>query len=95
MVTILYSYLSGYIYILILFEFFVLGSGQIPPSIYTTQGPVVGTVPVVGSTVTRQARRLYVGNIPFGCSEVTIFFINKQGYLQNVDSRRIGSIFHY
>ncbi|XP_064456616.1 splicing factor U2AF 50 kDa subunit-like isoform X2 [Ornithodoros turicata] len=26
-------------------------------------------VPMVGSTITRQARRLYVGNIPFGCSE--------------------------
>lgn len=57
--------------LLIVFHF--TGSGQIPPSIYTTQGPVVGTVPVVGSTVTRQARRLYVGNIPFGCSEVMHF----------------------
>lgn len=27
-------------------------------------------VPVVGSTITRQARRLYVGNIPFGVTEV-------------------------
>uniref|UniRef100_A0A2L2Y0W2 Splicing factor U2AF subunit n=1 Tax=Parasteatoda tepidariorum TaxID=114398 RepID=A0A2L2Y0W2_PARTP len=54
-------------------------SGQIPPSIYTTQGPVVGTVPVVGSTVTRQARRLYVGNIPFGCSEDEMMdFFNAQ-----------------
>lgn len=26
-------------------------------------------VPIVGGTITRQARRLYVGNIPFGCSE--------------------------
>ncbi|GIY23072.1 splicing factor U2AF 50 kDa subunit [Caerostris darwini] len=54
-------------------------SGQIPPSIYTTQGPVVGTVPVVGSTVTRQARRLYIGNIPFGCSEDEMMdFFNAQ-----------------
>lgn len=27
-------------------------------------------VPVVGSQMTRQARRLYVGNIPFGITEV-------------------------
>lgn len=27
-------------------------------------------VPVVGNTITRQARRLYVGNIPFGVSDV-------------------------
>lgn len=27
-------------------------------------------VPVVGSQMTRQARRLYVGNIPFGVTEV-------------------------
>lgn len=57
-------------------------SGQIPPSIYTTQGPVIGTVPVVGSTVTRQARRLYVGNIPFGCSEDEMMdFFNAQMHL--------------
>lgn len=29
-------------------------------------------VPVVGSTITRQARRLYVGNIPFGVTEVLL-----------------------
>lgn len=28
-------------------------------------------VPVVGSQMTRQARRLYVGNIPFGITEVS------------------------
>lgn len=35
-------------------------------------------VPVVGSQMTRQARRLYVGNIPFGITEVrntTAFYI--------------------
>jgi len=31
-------------------------------------------VPVVGSTITRQARRLYVGNIPFGVTEVLFLF---------------------
>lgn len=30
-------------------------------------------MPVVGSTITRQARRLYVGNIPFGVTEVLYF----------------------
>lgn len=29
-------------------------------------------VPVVGSQMTRQARRLYVGNIPFGITEVSL-----------------------
>ena len=43
-------------------------SGQIAPC------PLIATpgsspAPIVGSTITRQARRLYVGNIPFGCSE--------------------------
>jgi len=32
-------------------------------------------VPVVGSTITRQARRLYVGNIPFGVTEVLLAII--------------------
>lgn len=46
-------------------------SGQIPatllaPPITTDHQP---SQPVVGSTITRQARRLYVGNIPFGCTE--------------------------
>ena len=36
-------------------------------------------VPVVGSTITRQARRLYVGNIPFGVSEEEMMdFFNQQ-----------------
>lgn len=29
-------------------------------------------VPIVGSQMTRQARRLYVGNIPFGVTEVSV-----------------------
>lgn len=32
-------------------------------------------VPVVGSQMTRQARRLYVGNIPFGITEVLRFLM--------------------
>ena len=34
---------------------------------------------MVGSTITRQARRLYVGNIPFGVSEEEMMdFFNQQ-----------------
>jgi splicing factor U2AF subunit len=38
--------------------------GQLPSVV-----PEVSAPAVVGSTITRQARRLYVGNIPFGCPE--------------------------
>lgn len=38
--------------------------GQIPV------GSLQGRVPVVGANITCQSRRLYVGNIPFGCTEV-------------------------
>ena len=31
-------------------------------------------IPFAGSTISRQARRLYVGNIPFGVTEVTLTF---------------------
>jgi len=31
-------------------------------------------IPFAGSTISRQARRLYVGNIPFGVTEVSIVF---------------------
>ena len=39
-------------------------AGQIPATL-VPETPQAA-VPVVGSTITRQARRLYVGNIPFG-----------------------------
>ncbi|XP_068235077.1 splicing factor U2AF 50 kDa subunit-like isoform X1 [Palaemon carinicauda] len=42
----------------------------------------VAPVPVVGSTITRQARRLYVGNIPFGVTEEEMMeFFNQQMHL--------------
>uniref|UniRef100_A0A8C7FZA9 Splicing factor U2AF subunit n=1 Tax=Oncorhynchus kisutch TaxID=8019 RepID=A0A8C7FZA9_ONCKI len=51
-------------------------AGQIPatallPTMITPEGlpPAPTSVPVVGSQMTRQARRLYVGNIPFGITE--------------------------
>ncbi len=56
-------------------------AGQIPATALlptmTPEGLAVTPtpVPVVGSQMTRQARRLYVGNIPFGITEVRFFFI--------------------
>lgn len=51
-------------------------AGQIPTiallATSTTTGVAAAPtqVPIVGSQMTRQARRLYVGNIPFGVTEV-------------------------
>ncbi|KAL0962414.1 hypothetical protein UPYG_G00339730 [Umbra pygmaea] len=61
-------------------------AGQIPPTalLPTTVAPEALTstptpVPVVGSQMTRQARRLYVGNIPFGITEEAMMdFFNAQ-----------------
>ncbi|GMS89352.1 hypothetical protein PENTCL1PPCAC_11527, partial [Pristionchus entomophagus] len=51
-------------------------SGQIPRS------NIQAAVPVVGPSVTCQSRRLYVGNIPFGCNEeVMLDFFNQQMHL--------------
>ena len=39
----------------------------------------VAVAMAINSTVTRQARRIYVGNIPFGCTEQsTMQFFNEQ-----------------
>ncbi|XP_067137156.1 splicing factor U2AF 50 kDa subunit isoform X2 [Centruroides vittatus] len=52
-------------------------AGQIPATLLAAPG--AAPVPIVGSTITRQARRLYVGNIPFGCSEEEMMdFFNTQ-----------------
>lgn len=57
-------------------------AGQIPATALlptmTPEGLAVTPtpVPVVGSQMTRQARRLYVGNIPFGITEVRLIFID-------------------
>lgn len=59
---------------------FPQAAGQIPTiALLATSTPsgvaVTPTqVPIVGSQMTRQARRLYVGNIPFGVTEVN--FLN-------------------
>jgi hypothetical protein len=48
---------------------------NLPPSLQTAGIGVHLTstnIPFAGSTISRQARRLYVGNIPFGVTEVKI-----------------------
>ena len=58
-------------------------AGQIPATL-VPETPQAA-VPVVGSTVTRQARRLYVGNIPFGVSEEEMMdFFNQQMHLSGL-----------
>ena len=58
-------------------------SGEVPPTLVpeTPQAAVA----VVGSTVTRQARRLYIGNIPFGVAEEEmISFFNQQMHISGL-----------
>jgi len=51
-------------------------SGAIP------RATIQSSVPVVGPSVTCQSRRLYVGNIPFGCNEEAMLdFFNQQMHL--------------
>lgn len=58
-------------------------AGQIPANLILETPQAA--VPVVGSTVTRQARRLYVGNIPFGISEDEMMeFFNQQMHLSGL-----------
>ena len=58
-------------------------AGQIPANLILDTPQAA--VPVVGSTVTRQARRLYVGNIPFGISEEEMMdFFNQQMHLSGL-----------
>lgn len=67
------------------FLIIVIAAGQIPANIMTEVAPQV-QVPVVGNTITRQARRLYVGNIPFGVSDVRaaeVLIIDDKLYLKS------------
>ncbi|VVC26080.1 U2 snRNP auxilliary factor, large subunit, splicing factor,RNA recognition motif domain [Cinara cedri] len=58
-------------------------AGQIP--INTLPATPQIAVPVIGSTITRQARRLYVGNIPFGVTEDEMMeFFNQQMHLSGL-----------
>jgi len=42
-------------------------------------------IPFAGSTISRQARRLYVGNIPFGVTEVSLVIFVLQLVCCNCD----------
>lgn len=60
-------------------------AGQIPTIALLASSAATGVsaaptqVPIVGSQMTRQARRLYVGNIPFGVTEESMAeFFNAQ-----------------
>ena len=58
-------------------------AGQVPATL-VPETPQAA-VPVVGSTITRQARRLYVGNIPFGLSEEEMMdYFNQQMHLSGL-----------
>ncbi|XP_021962964.1 splicing factor U2AF 50 kDa subunit isoform X2 [Folsomia candida] len=58
-------------------------AGQIPANLILETPQAA--VPAVGATVTRQARRLYVGNIPFGISEDEMMeFFNQQMHLSGL-----------
>lgn len=60
----------------------VLSTSTVVPSMPEAVATVPQPVPVVGSTITRQARRLYVGNIPFGVTEEEMMeFFNQQMHL--------------
>lgn len=65
-----------------------LAPGQIPTiallATSSTAGMAVtpAQVPAIGSQMTRQARRLYVGNIPFGVTEVNISGFNWDGVIK-------------
>lgn len=51
-------------------------AGQVPQAVPVPSTQITNTtVPFAGSAVSRQARRLYVGNIPFGVTEVRISFL--------------------
>ena len=48
-------------------------AGQVPQAAPVPTTQITNTtVPFAGSAVSRQARRLYVGNIPFGVTEVSV-----------------------
>ncbi|CAH8613975.1 unnamed protein product [Heterobilharzia americana] len=58
----------------------VYAAGQVPMPVHAPNAPLTLTtnVPFAGSAVCRQARRLYVGNIPFTATEENMMeFFNK------------------
>ena len=70
--------LNGFPYLPLLHNVYVSGAGQIPQAVPVPTTNITNTtVPFAGSAISRQARRLYVGNIPFGVTEVNILFLNR------------------
>lgn len=69
-----YKAMQGIIFIIIFIYYCInIAAGSIP------RGNVQAAVPVVGPSVTCQSRRLYVGNIPFGCNEEAMLdYFNQQ-----------------
>lgn len=58
-------------------------AGQIPATLMPDTPQAA--VPVVGASVTRQARRVYVGNLPFGFKEQEMVdFFNQQMHLHGL-----------
>ncbi|VDD74324.1 unnamed protein product [Mesocestoides corti] len=65
----------------------VYAAGQVPMPASTPNAPLTlnTNIPFAGSAVCRQARRLYVGNIPFTATEENMMdFFNKQMKAQNL-----------
>lgn len=76
-------YMYVYIFVLSVQYKAMQAAGQIPANIVADTPQAA--VPVVGSTITRQARRLYVGNIPFGVTEEEMMeFFNQQMHLSGL-----------
>lgn len=72
-VLVVFCYLHPISELLILYNIYLYaaGAGQIPQAISVPNVALTNTtVPFAGSAISRQARRLYVGNIPFGVTEV-------------------------
>ena len=55
------------------FTIFTVAAGQIAITTPVAGGAVPAVALPQGAQMTRQARRLYVGNIPFGITEVCAF----------------------
>lgn len=78
-----YFIISGFEHITPLQYKAMQAAGQIPANIVADTPQAA--VPVVGSTITRQARRLYVGNIPFGVTEDEMMaYFNDQMHLSGL-----------
>lgn len=66
-------YLKQCFYFLLMVLLFPEAAGQVAPTTLPQMAPLTLTtnIPFAGSAISRQARRLYIGNIPFGVTEVS------------------------